>query len=190
MTKNLPPQEKDYLTTQRHKLFIKVSVVVVIFSFGFFACNSNESQNTENTEKPDTENVKTEKVKAENAEVGSITQIISPFFDSIPAKYSLLLLRNHDCLACEKSTASYVGFLSDEKQEDVFIIAQEIRQIEKKKFYNEKPYLKNTNHIFSDSLKKVICKKLNLELLSTILIEVENDSILYAGLLKEKTYRY
>jgi hypothetical protein len=120
-------------------------------------------------------------VKKEN----NITKIISPFFKEIPKKYEILLLKNMDCLSCENSTSEYISKLQARK-EKILVIAQEIRKVEEKQFYLDKPYLKNTSHIFNDSLAKVICQKLKMELKTTILIKVENDSIIYTGYLREK----
>jgi hypothetical protein len=123
--------------------------------------------------------------KSEVKKEDNITTIISPFFKEIPKKYEILLLKNKDCLSCENSTSEYTSRLQARK-EKIFVIAQEIRKVEEKQFYTDKPYLKNTSHIFNDSLAKVICQKLKLELKTTILIKVENDSIISAGFLREK----
>ncbi|NBW59431.1 MAG: hypothetical protein EBR41_02540 [Crocinitomicaceae bacterium] len=123
--------------------------------------------------------------KTEVNKEDNITTIISPFFKDIPNKYEILLLKNKDCLSCENSTSEYASRLLARK-EKIFVIAQEIRKVEEKQFYTDKPYLKNTNHVFNDSLAKVICNKLKRELKTTILIKVENDSIIYSGFLREK----
>jgi hypothetical protein len=125
--------------------------------------------------------------KTEIKKEDNISTIISPFFKEIPNKYEILILKNEDCLSCELSTAQYTSRLQ-ERKEKIFVIAQEIRRIEEKKFYAEKSYLKNTHHIFSDSIAKVICNKLQMKLKTTILIKVENDSIIYSGFLREKVF--
>jgi len=114
----------------------------------------------------------------------NISAILKRYFDEIPNNYDFIILKNKDCLSCEKSTENYISDLN----RDVFIIAQEVRKVEEKRFYENKPFLMNENvhHIFNDSLSEIFCDKIELDLKTTILIKVEDISIVSSGYLRER----
>jgi len=111
----------------------------------------------------------------------TINEIISPFFKK-KEKFTILLLKNSDCMSCEVSVAY---FINNTNKRNVFVVAQKIREIEKKSFYASRPFLNSVEHVFNDSLSMEICEMINFQLQTSIILFVENDKIIHCEYLRE-----